>query len=312
MNVTLEQARALDALARKGTLEGAGRLLHKVHTAVLYGLNQLEAQTGLELLDRRGYRMRLTPTGEQVLVHCRRMLEAEAALASACGELQSGWEPSLDLVFDVVFPPHPVLDVVRALKAEGAPTRVRVDVASLEEVERRFEATEADLMVAVLPSKLEGLRAVKLPKLKARLVAHRGHALAKSRTRLTRKQLAEHVLVTVRGSDPRLQLSTAQLDRQSTVQLPDFHAKKAAILRGLGFGWLPEWLIQEELRRKELVPLRTANTHAFEPRLYFREGRLGHAAARVVEALTSVARRESGRRRGNPRKGARAGTSRRR
>jgi DNA-binding transcriptional LysR family regulator len=290
MNVTLEQARALDALARTGTLQGAGRLLHKVHTAVLYGLNQLEAQTGLELLDRRGYRMRLTTAGEQVLGHCRRMLEAEAGLASACQELHSGWEPSLDLVFDVVFPPAPVLDVVRALKAEGAPTRVRVDVASLDEVERRFEASEADLMVAVLPSKLEGLRAVKLPRLKARLVAHRGHVLARSRKRLTRQQLAEHVMVTVRGSDPRLQLSTAQLDRQSTVQLPDFHAKKAAILRGLGFGWLPEWLIQEELRRKELVPLKTANTHAFEPRLYFREGRLGHAAARVVAALTPALR----------------------
>jgi len=291
MNVTLEQARALDALARTGTLKGAGKLLHKVHTAVLYGLNQLEGQTGLDLLDRRGYRMRLTPAGEQVLLHCRRMLEAEAGLTSACAELQSGWEPSLGLVFDVVFPPEPVLDLVRALKAEGAPTRVRVDVASLEEVERRFEANEAHLMVSVLPSKLEGLRVVKLPRLKARLVAHRRHALARGRTRLTRKQLAEHVLVTVKGSDPRLQLSTAQLDRQSTVQLPDFHAKKAAILRGLGFGWLPEWLIREELKRKELVPLRTANTHAFEPRLYYREGRLGHAALRLVEALSSPGRR---------------------
>jgi DNA-binding transcriptional LysR family regulator len=286
MNVTLEQARSLDALARTGTLKGAGKMLHKVHTAVLYGLNQLEAQTGLDLLDRRGYRIRLTAAGEQVLVHCRKLLEAEAGLEVTCAELQSGWEPSLDLVFDVVFPPEPVLDVVRALKAEGAPTRVRVDVASLEEVERRFEASEADLMVSVLPSKLEGLRVVKLPKLRARLVAHRRHALVRGRKRLTRKQLSEHVLVTVRGSAPRLKLSTAQLDRQSTVQLPDFHAQKAAILRGLGFGWLPEWLIRDELKRKELVPLRTANAHAFEPRLYVREGRLGHAASRLVDALS--------------------------
>ena len=286
MNVTLEQARSLDALARTGTLQGAGKMLHKVHTAVLYGLNQLEAQTGLDLLDRRGYRIRLTAAGEQVLVHCRKLLEAEAGLEATCAELQSGWEPSLDLVFDVVFPPEPVLDVMRALKAEGAPTRVRVDVASLEEVERRFEASEADLMVSVLPSKLEGLRVVKLPKLRARLVAHRRHALVRGRKRLTRKQLSEHVLVTVRGSAPRLKLSTAQLDRQSTVQLPDFHAQKAAILRGLGFGWLPEWLIRDELKRKELVPLRTANAHAFEPRLYVREGRLGHAASRLVDALS--------------------------
>jgi hypothetical protein len=60
MAITLEWARALDALDRAGTLVGAAAQLHKGHTAVLYALGQLEAQTGLALLDRRGYRLRLT------------------------------------------------------------------------------------------------------------------------------------------------------------------------------------------------------------------------------------------------------------
>ena len=52
MHVSLEQARALDALARHGTFVAAADALHKGHTAVLYAVQSLERQTGLTLLDR--------------------------------------------------------------------------------------------------------------------------------------------------------------------------------------------------------------------------------------------------------------------
>ena len=47
MNVTLDQARTLDAFAREGTLQAAAKRLSKGHPAVLYALKQLEQQTGL-------------------------------------------------------------------------------------------------------------------------------------------------------------------------------------------------------------------------------------------------------------------------
>src|SRR5688572_10306098 len=70
MNITIDQARALDALDRHGTLVRAAAALHKGHPAVLYALRQLELQAGLDLLDRRGYRLRLTPAGRRVLAGC--------------------------------------------------------------------------------------------------------------------------------------------------------------------------------------------------------------------------------------------------
>jgi DNA-binding transcriptional LysR family regulator len=287
MNVTLEQARTLDAFARAGTLQAAARSLHKAHSAVLYALKQLELQTDLALFDRSGYRTRLTPAGEEVLRHCRRLLEAEQGLYAACGELASGWEPVLRVVFDAIVPLAPVLEVVRALKDAKAPTRVQLSVDSLGGVEERFEAQRAQVMIAVLPPRLEGLTLVPLPKLKARLVAHRAHPLTRVKRALTTEDLAQHVLLTVRGSDPRLQLATAQLDEQSTVHLSDFHAKKAAIAAGIGFGWLPDWLIEKELARGELKPLELTggSVHTFEPRLLHR-GALGPAGRRLVALLT--------------------------
>ncbi len=286
MHVTLDQARALDAFARTGTFQAAAKELHKVHTAVLYALKQLETQTGLELFDRSGYRTKLTPSGEQVLSRARRMLDAERELVATCAELKSGWEPVLKVVVDAIFPIEPVLEVVRRLKQVEAPTRVLISVDSLGAVEERFEAEQATVMLTVLPPTLPDLETRALPRLKARLVAHKSHPLAK-REKVSTTDLAGQVLLTVRGSDPRLQLATRSLDQQSTVHLPDFHSKKSAILSGLGFGWLPEWLIEAELERGTLValPLKEGATHAFTPYLATR-GSVGPAARELVDLVT--------------------------
>ncbi|MFO0595775.1 MAG: LysR family transcriptional regulator [Myxococcaceae bacterium] len=289
MNVTLDQARTLDAFARAGTLQAAARLLHKGHPAVLYALKHLETQTGLALFDRSGYRTRLTAAGDAVLSHCRAMLAAERALKETCSVLQSGWEPVLRVVFDAIVPLTPFLSLVRDVRSAKAPTRVTLSVDSLDGVTQRFEQEQAQVMVTVLPVETSpSLEVRSLPKLRARLVAHRTHPLAKL-TKVTPEVLAEHVLLTVRGSDPRLRLATAELDRQSTVHVSDFHSKKAAIAEGLGFGWLPDWLIERELERGELRPLKLTQgaVHVFEPRVVVRTSHAGRASRALVTHLTS-------------------------
>src|SRR5690606_27810327 len=179
MNVTLEQARCLDALARKQTFVEAGKELARTHTAVMYAVRGLEEQTGLRLLDRSGYRTRLTPEGERVLEHCRRLLEAEAALRQACTELRTGWEPELRIVVDGVFPTEPILRAVGALRAAGASTRFHISAEFLGGVEEAFDRDGAQLMISLLPPRMEGRVSISLPTLPALLVAHREHPLAR-------------------------------------------------------------------------------------------------------------------------------------
>lgn len=290
MYVTLDQARALDALAREGTLQKAAATLHKGHTAVLYALDALEEQTELALLDRTGYRLRLTPAGQEVLEHARRLLASERGLLEACARMKTGWEPSLRLVFDGIASIDPVLRWMRELLATGAPTRVSISAEFLDGVEEAYARTSADLMIAVLPARLPGLSSRALPPLRALLVAHRAHPLAaaKGRARLTASDLSAHVLLTVRGTDPRLVLPTSGVGCRASVHLNDFGSKKRAILERLGFGWLPEHIAAPELKRGTLRVLRFEGgaEHVFSPRLYHREGlRLGRAGERLVAAL---------------------------
>jgi DNA-binding transcriptional LysR family regulator len=288
MHVTLEQARALAALAQHGTFAKAAQALRKRHTAVLYALRSLEEQTELELLDRRGYRTRLTSAGQRVLEQCHKLLAAEQELEAAVRDIRGGWEPRLRVVFDGIFPAQPIVDVVGKLAAARAPTRVDVSAEFLSGVEEAFFRDEADVMISVLPPAATSLVARRLPPIRSFLVAHARHPLARARTRLSSKDLEGHVLLVVRGADPRLLLSTASLEPRSTVVLADFSTKKGAVLSGVGFGWMPEYLVAREIDRGTLRVLRWtgASTHLFHPCLYLRRGSPpGRAAAMLIRAM---------------------------
>jgi DNA-binding transcriptional LysR family regulator len=292
MSITLEQARALDALARHGTFARAAAALRKQHTAVVYAMKTLEEQTSLELLDRRGYRTRLTPAGTRVLHECRRLLAAEKSFDATVEEIRGGWEPSLRIVFDGVVPAQPIVkETVRI--GRTAPTRLHVSAEFLSGVEEAFVREHADLMISVLPPESVAVDARDLPRLEAWLVAHRSHPLARGRRTRGREELEAHVLVDVRGSDPRLALSTAGLEPRSVVHLNDFAAKKSAIVGGMGYGWMPLHLIANEVARGALVPVRWsggASSCFFQPRLYTRANvRLGRAASQLVDALAQGA-----------------------
>lgn len=286
VSITLEQARALDAVERAGTFTKAAGMLRRGHTSVLYLIRTLEDALGFAVLDRSGYRTKLTARGRRVLEGCRGLLAAEDELAATVSELRAGWEPTIAVVFDGIVPIDPLLHAVGQLVAEKVPTKIDVRAEFLSGVEDAFESLHADMMIAVLPPRTTGLATVDLPALRASLVARSDHPLAQGKH--TERALERHLLLTVRGSDPRLDLSTAGIEAKSTVLLNDFAAKRAAILAGIGFGWLPDALVSSELAKGRLKRVRWArpSTHMFHPRLYHR-GKPGAAARRLIEALAA-------------------------
>ncbi|HWO59218.1 MAG TPA: LysR family transcriptional regulator, partial [Umezawaea sp.] len=76
----------LRALADHGTVTAAGKALHLTPSAVSQQLAALEAETGQELLRRRGRRVSLTAAGELLVGHANAVAaeleRAEASLAS--------------------------------------------------------------------------------------------------------------------------------------------------------------------------------------------------------------------------------------
>jgi len=238
-NVSLDHAKAFVALAEHGTFAAAGAALGKPHTSIVYAIARLEEETSLRLLDRTGHRSTLTPAGQRVLAGCKKLLAAHDELGQLCSELRGGTEPRLRIVVDASLPIEKLVRIVARLSSLPSAPPMELETAVLAEVEERFTALDADVGLTVLPSERAGRPTVDLKPLMLRLVAHRDHPLARSRTRVAADDLAKHVLLTVRGSDVRLGLPTTPIDAHGMVRFADFRAKRAALEAGLGYGWLP-------------------------------------------------------------------------
>lgn len=291
MNITIDQARALQAVALHGTLQAAAESLNKGHSTLLYLLKTMESHLNLKLLDRSGYRNHLTPAGEIVLKHCERMIDAQEELLRVCEKLRSEWEPSIKLIYDGVIDFQLIGDALRALKKLKSPTEVRILAAHLHEVESRFHEEKADMMVTILPIGEPDISSIRLPPIRMVLVAHKQHPLINSsRKKHSINSLLEHTLVKIRGATMPLGLSTDQMSFDSLLSVNDFFTKKQAILAQVGFGWLPEYLIEKEMERGLLKPVRSelSSKHRLQPYLYHRhQESLGKVGKFLVDQFQS-------------------------
>lgn len=291
MNITLDQARAFESVARHGTIQKAAHDLHKGHSAIVYLIRTLEEQTGIRLFDRTGYRNRVTLQGEIILRYCQQLLATTQELEIMCKNLTGGWEPSLKIIYDGVIDFNVIGDALFMLSGMKAPTEVKVLAAHLNDVKRRFEDEKADLMMTILPIHQAGVNEHKMKPLRLLLVASREHVLGKKvRKKLTLKDLNNHTYIKIRETTGLVGLSTENFSFESSFFVNDFYTKKLAILKRLGFGWLPEYLIKDELKSRELTLLSGvfSSGHEVHPRLYYRsEALLGKAIKEVLRFLSS-------------------------
>jgi DNA-binding transcriptional LysR family regulator len=282
----LDALRALDAVVSCGGFTGAAERLNKVQSAVSYQVRKLEEQLGLQLLDRQGYRVRLTAAGEVILIEARRMIAQAEHMEAVARQFSTGWEPRLTVIVDGIVPLEPTLRALRTLADERGPTRVQVKVEFLGGVQYRFDKDNADLMLVKDYVARPDLHAEALPEMTCVLCAASDHSLA----RLPRVALSDlHSQVELSVQDSSDQGNDRHMFGGDRVfHLSGFVAKKQALLMGLGFGWMPEYLVQEEIRGGTLseLPFAGGSRYRFTPQLVRRTNRpLGLAGARLAGLL---------------------------
>lgn len=290
MRIDLEGLEALDAVVRHGGLAHAAERLHKVQSTVSYQLRKLEQQLGTPVLDRSGYRVRLTPAGEAILAEGRRLLAEARRVEALAQQLAGGWEARLQVIVDGILPTEPVLAAFKALADERIPTRLQAKVGFMHGVQHGFDRDDADLMLVKDYRPQPWLQTEDLPEIECVLCVAPSHPLA-STDRVDLGALQDHVELSVQDSsgshdDPH------GFGGERVFHLSDFGAKKQALLMGVGFGWMPAYLVADELRSRRLQELDYAggSRYRFTPRLVWRTDRPpGPAGRRLAELLKAAA-----------------------
>ncbi len=291
MGITLEQAQALIAIHEFGSFSKASEKLNKRHSALIHAIKKLESENELRVLDRSGYRVSLTPQGLRLLKECNKLITLEADINLVCQELASGWEPTLRVIIDGILPSDPLLNSIRKFSAQKIPTKLSFHTEFHSGVETAFHAMNANLMISVITPQNTNLHYKKLPSISACLVANQNHPLVNTSKKWKIEDLKQHDFLTVRGSHSMLNLSTSPLDSSSSFHFNDFHSKRQALLSGIGYGWMPGYLIEKELKAGKLKIIRWNgdSSHLYHPRIYYRgESNLGRAAKLMLQEWNMV------------------------
>ena len=242
----------LAAIVRHGTLSSAANALNKTTATISYRLAQLESHYGIEMLDRSGYRVTLTPKGSRLLEEATRVLEQASVLDSVAHQLNHEWEPKLEIVIDGLLDSEIILDAINEIKNAGAPTTFQLVIEYLGGVEHRFNQGDADVMISLTFPDTAHISSRHLFDIDIVLVASPRLGI-QNLAPLSLADLSQYLEISVQDSGYEEPVPGRSLGGPDLFFVGDFYTKKQAILKGMGIGWMPQHWVAKELAAGELV-----------------------------------------------------------
>jgi len=289
MALSLEALQVLDAIDRRGSFAAAAEELHRVPSAITYSVRQLEEGLGIEVFDRTGHRAVLTPAGRELLNEGRRLLLAAADLECRVQQVARGWESELRIAVETLIGIPKLYGVVEEFYAAATGTRVRLSQEVLAGVWDALASGRADLAVGASgdPPAGRSFATRALGRVDMRFVAAPFHPLSREPGPLSAEMLRAHRAVSIADSSRLLPPRTVGLvSGQDTLTVPSLGAKTAALVAGLGVGWVPRWIAEAEAQAGRLRILEhEAPAAAVQMHVAWRDGDEGKALRWFVKRL---------------------------
>jgi len=255
--LSLDSLLLVDAVARRGSFAGAAEEFGRAPSAITYAARKLEQDLDVLLFDRRGYRARLTPAGEELLREGRQLLAAADDLRRRVQRVARGWERELHIALDSVVPFDRLLPLIRTF-CDAAPTQLRISHEVLGGTWDALVSGRCDLAIGASaggPPTPHGAGLTRrLGDAQFVFAVAPGHPLATAPGPLSASQLRAFRQIVVGDTSQRLAPRAAGLlGAADTITVPSMADKIAAQVAGLGVGFLPLHLIRQHLARGELV-----------------------------------------------------------
>lgn len=256
LKLSLEALQIVDAIDRRGSFAKAAAELHRVPSTISYMVGKLEEDLGVQVFERNGPRVLLTPAGRELLREGRYLLKAAHQLALRVQRVASGWETELAIGMDSMFSALALAGDMRAFYEVAHQTRLRVVQETMSGAWEALLDRRVDLLAGVAGEGPAGGGYVARPigTMPFVFAVAPGHPLAGLPEPLGRAQLQEQRAIAVadsaRNSAPR---TVGLLLGQDTLTVPDMALKYALQVAGFGFGFLPEPCARAAIARGLLV-----------------------------------------------------------
>lgn len=257
--LTLDQLRVLVAVAETGSFRGAAKRIRRVQSAVSHAIASLEAQLGVTLFDRSTRQPAMTPEGRVLLADARAILLRMDALRARARGLGEGVEPGLSLVVDTLFPMKSVANALAHMRGVYPSVAVHLRAAPLGAPLAWLRDGRCTLAITVGEEfrepqiQLEALTPVPFV-----AVVAKHHPLADRYAGsgpLDPAELADHLQIVQEDATAQTDGKDFGVLSPGTWRVGGQDLKHVLIREGLGWGRLPLWAVEEDLRDGRLIRL---------------------------------------------------------
>jgi DNA-binding transcriptional LysR family regulator len=281
--ISLEQWRALQAVVEEGGYAQAAQAMHKSQSTLTYAVQKIESLLDLAVFEIQGRKAVLTDAGHVLYRRARTLLEEAATLERGAAAMSAEWQPEIAIAVEVIFPTWLLLECLGKFARERPETRIEVYETVLTGTGEMLAAGRVDFAIG---SDHAGVTGERLMAMEAVAVAHRDHPLHHLGRKVTPRDLRAHRRILLRDT-------AVQRDKEvSGVELRWTVSHKATSIRalsmGLGYAWVFEETIREELASGLLkpLPLTQGATRRGEVFLQFADPEFpGRDAARLADII---------------------------
>jgi DNA-binding transcriptional LysR family regulator len=215
----------------------------------------LESTLGVTLFDRSGWKPEMTSHGRSLLVDARAVLAQADQLQSRALGLTQGLETELAVVLDVMYPTAQLVELVTAFQRAFPAVVLRLCVDVLGGVPEFVLNGQYDLGIqGSLPQIAPGLISYTLSEIALVPVAIPDYPLTGQR-RILNEALREHTQVVLTDHSRRTEGRTFSVFSNRQILTTDLGSKRAMLLAGLGWGFMPRSFVEDDLKTGRLAEL---------------------------------------------------------
>lgn len=296
--ITLEQWRALQAVVEAGGYAQAALHLHKSQSTVTYAVQKIQQQLGLEVFELRGRKAVLTEAGQVLYRRARTLLEEAQLLERGAAAMADEWQPEIRIAVEIIFPTWLLLESLAQFARERPETRIEVYETVLAGTAEMLAEGRVDFAIG---SDRAGITGDPLMEVAVIAVAHPDHALHQLGRSLTARDLRAHRRILIRDTAAQREPEVEGVELRWTVSNKATSIR--AVTMGLGYSWLVEDSIREELAAGQLkaLPLAQGGRRTGQLFLAFADpefpGRDASRLAQIIRAHTADSCRKARKRR---------------
>jgi DNA-binding transcriptional LysR family regulator len=254
--ISLDHLRTFVAAADHGSFSAAGRAIGRAQSVVSQTIANLEAQLGVKLFERVGRYPQLTLEGVHLLGDARQVVTDAEALKAKARSFSAGLEPELAIVVDVMFPQACLTDALKQFKEQFPSTPLRLHVEALGRVAELVLTGQCSLgITGTLPFLPPGLTAERMFSEEIVTVVAPKSPLAGRHGLVALRDLLGETQLVITDRSALTDGVDYGVQGKNIWRLADLGAKHAFLRAGLGWGHMPRWLVNDDLKDGRLVQI---------------------------------------------------------